>query len=71
MPHPEPLITVSEAARRIGISQQALQVQVSVGKVRSHAHGARKLVRLSEVIGDRAANLRCVRGGHQPRNPTS
>jgi transposase-like protein len=59
----EPLITVSEAARRIGVSQQALYKQVAAGVVRSHPAGSRKAVRIGEVISNRAANLRCVRVG--------
>jgi hypothetical protein len=70
MPGPEPLITVREAARLIGVSQQALSRQVATGLVRSHRRGKLKAVRLGEVLADRASNLRCIRSGHQPRNPT-
>jgi transcriptional regulator of acetoin/glycerol metabolism len=47
------LIRVSEAARQIGLNRSTLTRQVKAGLIRSH----NGLVRLSEVLEDRAANI--------------
>jgi excisionase family DNA binding protein len=60
----EDLITVTEAARWTGLNQSTLQRQVKAGKIRSRAGGR---VRLSECLGDRAANVR----QRSPRTPGS
>ena len=49
----DPLIGITEAARRIGINHSTLSRQVKSGQVRSH--GGK--VRLSEVLEDRANNI--------------
>jgi hypothetical protein len=49
----EPLISVAEAAREIGLNRSTLSRQVSAGAIRSH--GGK--VRLSEILADRAANI--------------
>src|SRR5262249_50218647 len=53
----EPYITVSEAARRVGVARQTLHHQVRTGLVRSHITGGKRVVRLSEVLRDRRNNL--------------
>lgn len=54
----EPLIKAAEAARQIGINRSGLCRQIKAGSVRSHDG----LVRLSEVIADRGANIEEPRG---------
>lgn len=54
----EPLIKPAEAARQIGINRSGLCRQIKAGSVRSHGG----LVRLSEVIADRGANIEEPRG---------
>ncbi len=49
----DPLLSVSAAAREIGVHQSTLSKQVREGAVRSHDGK----VRLSEVLADRAANI--------------
>lgn len=49
----DPLIRVSEAARKIGLNRSTLSRQVKAGLIRSH----NGLVRLSEVLEDRANNI--------------
>lgn len=49
----EPLITITAAAREIGLDRSVLGKQVRSGAVRSHDGK----VRLSEVLADRAANI--------------
>ena len=49
----DPLISISAAARDIGVDQSTLSKQVRQGLVRSHDGK----VRLSEVLADRAANI--------------
>ncbi len=49
----DPLISISAAAREIGVHQSTLSKQVREGAVRSHDGK----VRLSEVLADRAANI--------------
>src|SRR5260221_269808 len=49
----EPLIRITEAARKVGISHSTLSRQIQRGQVRSH--GGK--VRLSEVFEDRANNI--------------
>ena len=53
----EPLVSVSAAAREIGVHRSTLQSQVNAGQVRSHEGK----VRLSEVLEDRAANIDLTR----------
>jgi hypothetical protein len=53
------LISISEAARKIGLNKSTLIRQVQSGKIRSH-NGK---VRLSEVLEDRAANIEEAIGG--------
>ena len=53
MPDLDPLISVSAAARAIGVHQSTLSKQIREGAVRSHDGK----VRLSEVLADRAANI--------------
>lgn len=49
----DPLISISAAAREIGVHQSTLSKQVREGAIRSHDGK----VRLSEVLADRAANI--------------
>jgi hypothetical protein len=49
----DPLITVAEAARKVGVSHTTLGRQIKTGQVRSHG----KKVKLSEVLEDRANNI--------------
>ena len=49
----DPLIGIREAARQIGINHSTLSRQVKAGLIRSHDG----LVRLSEVLEDRATNI--------------
>jgi hypothetical protein len=49
----DPLLSLGEAARKIGIHKSTLSRQVKSGAVRSH----KGKVRLSEVLADRAANI--------------
>lgn len=49
----DPLITISEAAREIGVDRSVLGKQVRTGAVRGHDGK----VRLSEALADRAANI--------------
>jgi hypothetical protein len=49
----DPLISLTEAARRIGLNKSTLSRQVKSGAVRSHDGK----VRLSEVLEDRANNI--------------
>jgi hypothetical protein len=49
----DPLITVAEAARKIGISHTTLGRQIKAGAIRAHG----KKVRFSEVLEDRANNI--------------
>ncbi len=49
----DPLVSISAAAREIGVHQSTLSKQVREGAVRSHDGR----VRLSEVLADRAANI--------------
>jgi hypothetical protein len=49
----DPLISISEAARKVGINKSTLSRQVKSGAIRSHDG----LVRLSEVLEDRAKNI--------------
>ena len=53
----EPLVSVSAAARQIGVHRSTLQSQVNAGQVRSHEGK----VRLREVLEDRAANIDLTR----------
>lgn len=53
----EPLITVREAARQIGVNQSTLSRQIKAGAIRSH--GGK--VRLSELLEDRAQNIDLTR----------
>jgi hypothetical protein len=49
----DPLISISEAARNVGINKSTLSRQVKSGAIRSYDG----LVRLSEVLEDRANNI--------------
>lgn len=49
----DPLIGIREAARKIGINHSTLSRQVKAGLIRSHDG----LVKLSEVLDDRATNI--------------
>lgn len=49
----DPLVGIREAARKIGINHSTLSRQVKAGLIRSHDG----LVRLSEVLEDRANNI--------------
>jgi hypothetical protein len=53
MPLDDELISIREAARRVGVAHTTLSRQVKQGSLRSHGG----LVRLSEVLEDRAANI--------------
>ncbi|GGC70793.1 hypothetical protein [Chelatococcus reniformis] len=52
------LISMAEAARRLGLNRSTLQRQVARGAIRSHGG----MVRLAEVLKDRANNLDPSRG---------
>jgi hypothetical protein len=52
-PGVDPLISVTAAAREVGVDRSTLAKQVRLGVVRGH--GGK--VRLSEVLADRAANI--------------
>lgn len=54
---PEPLLSISDAARQIGVHKSTLSRQVTSGAVRSH----KGKVRLSEVLEDRASNIDLTR----------
>lgn len=49
----EPLISISAAAREIGLNKSTLSRQIKAGSIRSHDG----MVRLSEVLEDRANNI--------------
>lgn len=49
----EPLISISDAAKRIGVNKSTLSRQIKTGSIRSH----RGKVLFSEVLEDRAANI--------------
>lgn len=49
----DPLISIAEAARKIGLNKSTLSRQIKAGSIR--AHGGK--VRLSEVLTDRADNI--------------
>jgi hypothetical protein len=49
----DPLISIAEAARKVGVNKSTLSRQVKSGAIRSYAG----LVRLSEVLEDRAKNI--------------
>lgn len=57
----DPLISISAAAREIGVHQSTLSKQVREGAIRSHDGR----VRLSEVLADRAANIDLGRSGRR------
>ncbi|MER2249530.1 hypothetical protein ABS772_06325 [Methylorubrum podarium] len=57
----EPLITISSAAKRLGINRSTLSRQIKAGQVR--AYGQKVL--LSEVLVDRAANIDLTRSGRR------
>lgn len=59
---PLDLISISEAARLIGINKSTLSRQVESGAVRSHGG---KVV-LSEVLADRAANINLTQSRRRP-----
>ncbi|BAU89936.1 hypothetical protein MPPM_1331 [Methylorubrum populi] len=66
------LITISAAARRLGIDRSVLSRQIKDGLVRSHG----QKVIFSEVLADRAANIDLTRSGrragraaHQDQRP--
>jgi hypothetical protein len=58
---PDPLISISAAAMRLGIDRSVLSRQIKAGAVRSHG----KNVRFSEVLADRAANIDLTRSGRR------
>jgi transposase-like protein len=60
----EPLISVAEAAREIGLNRSTLSRQVNAGRIRSHDGQ----VRLSEVLADRKAKIACSVGGQRERS---
>ncbi|WP_342167086.1 hypothetical protein [Methylobacterium sp. SD21] len=69
---PDPLLSISAAAERLGIDRSVLSRQIKSGAVRAHG----KNVRLSEVLADRAANIDLTRSGrregraeHQDQRP--
>jgi hypothetical protein len=49
----DPLISIAAAARQVGINKSTLSRQVKAGLIRSH----QGMVRLSEVLEDRANNI--------------
>lgn len=49
----DPLISIAEAARKVGVNKSTLSRQVNSGLIRSHDGS----VRLSEVLEDRANNI--------------
>ncbi|WP_462121340.1 hypothetical protein [Methylorubrum thiocyanatum] len=55
------LITISAAARRLGIDRSVLSRQIKDGLVRSHG----QKVIFSEVLADRAANIDLTRSGRR------
>ncbi|CAO4184689.1 hypothetical protein [Methylorubrum extorquens] len=62
-PAPDDLISLSEAARQIGVNKSTLSRQVASGAIRSHTGK----VRLSEVLADRAANIDLSNPARGPR----
>lgn len=62
---PLDLISISEAARKIGINKSTLSRQVESKAVRSHGG---KVV-LSEVLADRAANIDLTQSRRRPGKP--
>ena len=55
------LITIAEAAKRLGINRSTLSRQIRDGQVRAHG----KRVRYSEVLADRAANIDLTRSARR------
>ena len=62
---PLELISISEAARIIGINKSTLSRQVESGAVRSHGG---KVV-LAEVVADRASNVNLAQSRRRPAKP--
>lgn len=58
---PDPLITISAAAGKLGIDRSVLSRQIKAGAVRSYG----QKVRFSEVLADRAANIDLTRSGRR------
>ena len=54
---PDPLMSVTEAAEKIGVNRSTLFRQIKAGAVRNHDGK----VRLSELLADRAANIDLTR----------
>jgi hypothetical protein len=65
-PMNDDLISISAAARSLGLAPSTLSRQVADGKVRCHEG---KRVRLSEVVADRKANVAYPVGISAPRSP--
>lgn len=60
---PDDLISLSEAARQIGVNKSTLSRQVASGAIRSHSGK----VWLSKVLADRAANIDLSNPARGPR----
>lgn len=58
---PDPLITISAAAVRLGIDRSVLSRQIKSGAVRAYG----QKVKFSEVLADRAANIDLTRSGRR------
>jgi hypothetical protein len=58
------LVSIAKAAREIGYSPSTLARQVKAGSIRSHSG----LVRISEILADRAANIDSSRWIGRERN---
>jgi hypothetical protein len=63
----DPLVSVSAAARKIGVSQSTLSRQVKAGSIRSHAGK----VRISEVLDDRKNNVDSSRWSDRKKRPAA
>jgi transposase-like protein len=61
----DPLVSISAAAREIGVSQSTLSRQIRAGSIRSHAGK----VRVSEVLLDRKNNVDTSRWDNRKKRP--
>ena len=61
MSEADPLISISAAAKKIGVNKSTLSRQIADGSLRSHEGK----VRLSEVLEDRANNINLTRSGRR------
>jgi hypothetical protein len=63
----DPLVSVSAAARTIGVRQSTLSRQIKAGSIRSH--GGK--VRVSEVLADRKNNIDSSRWNDRKKRPAA